>query len=202
MLVLGRQPHTFARADAEPPAPLAIQPLDLLAVDGDAIPAKQNMQPTIAEPPALLHQFGQSQPQAGMIDTAYACDLPELPARPPPAHPQRCLEMRGCLALRSRLYHFLQLVFQPRIVPHGVHQQSLGPGVVFFERRQSRRVRNLETANLTLPRVIGCTRHALAAVKVGHHSARFGVLQNARGLFFQKLLPLHRPSLRRATLYL
>lgn len=36
---------------------LAIKPLRLLAVDGDAVPAKKNMQAAIAEPSTLLRQL-------------------------------------------------------------------------------------------------------------------------------------------------
>jgi hypothetical protein len=46
---------------------LTIEPLDLLAVDRDAIPAEQDVQPHIAEPSALPHQFTKPRPQVAII---------------------------------------------------------------------------------------------------------------------------------------
>src|SRR5512139_2024560 len=49
---------------------LAIQPLRLLAVDGDTVPAKQDMQAAITEPPTLLRQLAQARPQVAIIRPA------------------------------------------------------------------------------------------------------------------------------------
>lgn len=46
---------------------LTVEPLGLLAIDRDAIPAQQDVQPPIAEPSALLRQFVQPRPQAAII---------------------------------------------------------------------------------------------------------------------------------------
>jgi hypothetical protein len=46
---------------------LAVEPLGLLAVDHHALPSQQDVQPTIAEPAALLRQLAQLRPKIGII---------------------------------------------------------------------------------------------------------------------------------------
>ena len=62
-------------------------------VDRDAVAPQQDVQPPIAEPPALLRQLAQSRPQVVII-------------RPPLAHPPRRLEMRDRFALGGGRCHF------------------------------------------------------------------------------------------------
>ena len=56
-LTVSRAGPSIPRIDVCSGAILTVEPLGLLAVDRDALPAKQDVQPSIAEPPALLRQF-------------------------------------------------------------------------------------------------------------------------------------------------
>ncbi len=104
-----RAPSSLPARDCQPF--LAVEPLDLLAVDRDAVPAQQDVQTPMAEPPALLRQLTQTRPQVAII-----CPTRTIPharairsdnrACPPLAHPQRCLEMRDRLSLRGGRHHF------------------------------------------------------------------------------------------------
>jgi len=49
---------------------LAVEPLRLLAVQRQTISAKQDVQPTVAEPPALAGQLAQAGPQVGIVGPA------------------------------------------------------------------------------------------------------------------------------------
>ena len=72
-------PSSLPAPDRQPL--LAVEPLGLLAVDRDAVPAKQDVQASIAEPPALLRQLAQTSTAGrhhhpGTSDTACSCDPP------------------------------------------------------------------------------------------------------------------------------
>lgn len=90
---------------------LPIEPLRLFAVDGDAVPAEQDMQAAIAEPPTLLRQLTQPRPQVAIIGSTRAVSHTRAirsndSTRPLLVHPQRHLKMRDSFPLRGGRHHF------------------------------------------------------------------------------------------------
>ena len=174
-----------------------VEPLGLFPVDRDAVPTKQDVQPSIAEPPALLRQFAKPRPQFTIICPARAIPharavRPDDDARPPLAHPQRRLEMRDRLPLRGGRYHFFDSrSFRPALSSIVSASSSLEPCVLLLERPQTLRVGHFQTAEFRLPRVVGRARHPVLPTQLGHHCARLGLLQDADDLLFRELLPLH-----------
>jgi len=109
--VLAHQRHASVPSCANRQPFLAVDPLGLLAVDHDAVPAKQDVQSPVAEPPALLRQLTQTRPQVAIIIPARTISharaiCSDDSTRPPLAHSQRRLEMRDRLPLRGGRYHF------------------------------------------------------------------------------------------------
>src|ERR1700712_2366936 len=120
-----RSPCTDGTAPVPPASDrqllFAIKPLRLLPVDHHALPPQQDMQPAIAEPPALLRELAQLRPKIGIIiplrSVAHALPISaDNTTRPPLAHPQDRLETSDRLSLSSgRHQFFARRSFRPAL---------------------------------------------------------------------------------------
>ena len=144
-------------ADAPPGPPRHRAGPGLLAVHGPALAARKDIQAAIAEPAALIGQFPQSGPQAGVVGApgAIADRAPvrrDHLARPPLAHPETLPEVRDGFPLRGGRHHFFcQKIFQPGIVEHRIRVEPLQLGVFLLERLEPLRVGHIHAAVLRLP---------------------------------------------------
>src|SRR5690606_29656533 len=90
--------HAAAASPSDRQSLLAIEPLGFLPVDHHALPAQQDVQTTIAEPPPLVRQLAQLLAKRGIIvprrtiTHALAIGIDDT-AHPPLAHPVTGLEM-------------------------------------------------------------------------------------------------------------